>query len=129
MLKNRLWQRCFPVNFAKFSRTHFYIDFFCSLLFYLELMVITVLLQLRISKYKDYKLVLLNKKNKKKLCKNIHRVYKVPLFVFFKVNVIKTLQTLYLVLLFIITSYLHIIQSVKTLFSNILSWKPLYVFV
>ena len=116
------------MNFAKFSRTHFYIDFFCSLPFYLELMVITVLLQLRILKYKDYELVLLNKK-KKKFCKNIHRVYKVTLFVFFKVNVIKTLQTLYLVLLFIITSYLHIIQSVKTLFSNILSWKPLYVFV
>ena len=26
LLKKRLWHRCFPVNFAKFSRTHFFIE-------------------------------------------------------------------------------------------------------
>ena len=29
--KNRLWHRCFPVNFAKFSRTTFFIEYFQGL--------------------------------------------------------------------------------------------------
>ena len=30
--KNRLWHRCFPVNFEKFSRTNFFIEYFWCLL-------------------------------------------------------------------------------------------------
>ena len=30
--KNRLCHRCFPVNFAKFSRTNFFIEYFWCLL-------------------------------------------------------------------------------------------------
>ena len=36
LLKKRLWQRCFPVNFAKFLRTHFLIEHLRWLLTYLQ---------------------------------------------------------------------------------------------
>ena len=34
LLKKRLWHRCFPVNFAKFLRTTFFIEHLCWLLPY-----------------------------------------------------------------------------------------------
>ena len=52
-----------------------------------------------------------------------------PPFHFLKVNMVEGLQTLYMLLLFIITYYLYINESNKIIFSNSLSWEPLYVFV
>ena len=34
LLENRLWHRCFPVNFAKFLRAHFLTEHLCGLLLY-----------------------------------------------------------------------------------------------
>ena len=44
-----------------------------------------------------------------------------PPFHFFKVNMVEGLQTLYMLLLFIITYYLYINESNKIIFSNSLS--------
>ena len=36
LLKKRLWHRCFPVNFAKFLRTAFFIEHFWWLLLFMD---------------------------------------------------------------------------------------------
>ena len=47
VLKKRLWYRCFPVNFAKFSRTPLLQDT-CGGFFYIEEVIICEVLQYRI---------------------------------------------------------------------------------
>ena len=54
--------------------------------------------------------------------------YKMPRFAFLELNMVKKLQTLRVLLLFIITCYLYINESNKTIFSHTLIWKSLFVF-
>ena len=42
LLKNRLWHRCFPVNFAKFLRTLFFTEYLQWLLLFLDFFFISL---------------------------------------------------------------------------------------
>ena len=55
-LKKRLWHRCFPVNFAKFLRTTFFVEHLCWLLlgYLFQVFIPTVSYDYWLSKYFFY---------------------------------------------------------------------------
>ena len=121
----------FSCEFCKVFKNTFLqsLGFLYSFSFYLQLGLSLFFHHLWIWKYKASNTslsVLLNKKVSF-VTSGMIIYYKTPLFPFLKVNMLKRLQTLYVLLLF--TSYLYKNESDKTIFTNTLNWKSLYVFV